>query len=498
MRRPPFNPAAKQTKSKRSRPNAKRAAMAEALERRTLMASIVVNSVADDGAGTLRQAITAANADPAADTITFDLGAGAHTINLASALPDLTTDMNISGPGAELLTVRRDTGGEYRIFHVENAGVSLVGMTISNGFASGFGADGSGSLGGGVYVANYVAGFLVVDSCTITGNTASDGGGIFGLWATVTITNTTISNNIATGAGGGIEGGVSTITIINSTISGNSAGLLAGENGGVGGGIFNEGPDSLIIRNSTLNNNSARDFGGGIFNVGYLDVTNSTFAANSAGDSGGGMWLYSYSVNTISNCTIAANNARDGGGILSVSPFAIPRNCLIALNTGGDFADFSGNIPDPTNHNFIGDTDGDPMLGPLADNGGPTQTMALLPGSPCINAGDPDFVSPQDFDQRGAPFARVFGGQIDIGAYEFGAQDQLSSLRKQVQTLMGLNSGNRNSLLAKLDLRGNHGDLGKLQAFINEVQSLLKTHKISQADAASLVLAAQDVLASLG
>jgi hypothetical protein len=195
-------------------------------------------------------------------------------------------------------------------------------------------------------------------------------------------------------------------------------------------------------------------------------------------------------VNTISNCTIAANNARDGGGILSVSPFAIPRNCLIALNTGGDFADFSGNIPDPTNHNFIGDTDGDPMLGPLADNGGPTQTMALLPGSPCINAGDPDFVSPQDFDQRGAPFARVFGGQIDIGAYEFGVQDQLSSLRKQVQTLMGLNSGNRNSLLAKLDLRGNHGDLGK--------QSLLKTHKISQADAASLVLAAQDVLASLG
>src|SRR6476646_9794031 len=96
----------------------------ESLERRTLMASIVVNSAADnsiagDGLTTLREAITAANATPTvADTISFNLGAGAQTINLASALPDLATNMTIQGTGADKLTVRRDTGGNYRIFDV--------------------------------------------------------------------------------------------------------------------------------------------------------------------------------------------------------------------------------------------------------------------------------------------------------------------------------------------------------------------------------------------
>src|SRR5262249_11131804 len=108
------------------------------------------------------------------------------------------------------------------------------------------------------------------------------------------------------------------------------------------------------------------------------------------------------------------------GGIESNSrtPTLTISNSIIAGNTGGDIHGNDGGV-DSTDHNFIGEEHPgvNPMLAPLADNGGPTQTMKLLPGSPCINAGDPNAPA-SDFDQRGPGFPRVAGGNIDIGAYE--------------------------------------------------------------------------------
>ena len=186
------------------------------------MSSIVVNSDADnatpgDGLVTLREAITAANSDTAtdtgqtgsgSDTITFALGPGAHTINLTGALPELSTDMQIQGPGADLLTVRRDTGGDYRIFTVPAGSVvGLSGMSIANGLApGGF----FSSVGGGIYN----AGTLTVNNCTISGNSAGVGGGISNSLiffqpeslGILSVNNCIFSGNSASDRGGGSTG----------------------------------------------------------------------------------------------------------------------------------------------------------------------------------------------------------------------------------------------------------------------------------------------------
>jgi len=151
--------------------------------------TLEVNSLADTDDGqctttangcTLREAINAANADAGAETITFNptvfAAPGPYTINLTGALPDLSTDMTISGPGANILTVQRNTGGNYRIFTI-GAGivnVTISGLTISNGNAAG---GGSFDRGGGIFISS--TGAVQVNNCTISGNTATaDGGGI--------------------------------------------------------------------------------------------------------------------------------------------------------------------------------------------------------------------------------------------------------------------------------------------------------------------------------
>jgi len=107
--------------------------------------------------------------------------------------------------------------------------------------------------------------------------------------------------------------------------------------------------------------------------------------------------------------------------LLATTTTLTVRYSLISDNTGTDLAEAPVGMPD-ANGNLIGDPNGmgviDPLLAPLADNGGPTQTHALLPGSPAIDAGDPSFAPPPVFDQRSDPFDRVFGGRIDMGAYE--------------------------------------------------------------------------------
>ena len=152
----------------------------ERLDDRTVPSTFSVSSLADSGLGSLRQAILDANspAYPDADVINFASGLSG-TINLASVLPDLSTNINIQGPGANLLIVRRDTGDAYRIFTVDSgATVGIAGLTVSNGQDSG--------------ISN--AGTLTLSDATISDNSAGEGGGLYNS-GTATVTACTFTRN---------------------------------------------------------------------------------------------------------------------------------------------------------------------------------------------------------------------------------------------------------------------------------------------------------------
>jgi hypothetical protein len=260
-------------------------------------------------------------------------------------------------------------------------------------------ADSTISDNSGPGVAN-MTGFLTVLNSTLSGNSAgqaSDGGGIlsgtfFKAPADVTLINSTISGNSAPGGGGGIVGGYWNVTIVNSTISGNSA----GENGGGIAASF------LTIMNSTISGNSAGNSGGGI-DAGGMVITNSTITGNSAG-SGGGIYHYVGNLeisNTILNAGASGENIFNNGGTVTSHGYNV------CSDNGGGYLNGPG---DQINT--------DPLLGPLQNNGGSTFTHALLPGSPAIDTGDPNFTPPPFNDERGCPFDRVSNGRIDIGSYE--------------------------------------------------------------------------------
>jgi hypothetical protein len=233
---------------------------------------------------------------------------------------------------------------------------------------------------------------------SVSGNQASR---VFQIGAGVTasISGLTITGGSTVDFGGGLfNGGAMTLT--DCTVSGNSAGAW-------GGGLWNSRSGSATLINCTVSGNSATD-GGGMFiaNGGSATLINCTVSGNSAIEGGGG--LFDGSVLTLINCTVSGNSAVYGGGLfdLFTSPATLT-NTIVAGNSGGDiFGDISGS------NNIIGVAD--PGLAPLGDYGGPTQTMALLPGSPAIDAGTS--TGAPTTDQRG--IARPPGGAVDIGAYE--------------------------------------------------------------------------------
>jgi ribosomal protein S28E/S33 len=503
--------------------------------------------------GSFRQALLNANAFAGNDTITFNLPAGPQTINLTGVLPDISGDVTITNStGSSNLTVRRDTGGDYRIFKV-NSGVSATfeGFTIANGLISDGGAgiynDGGtvnvtnstlsnnivteGSSGGGIYnnggtveVTNSTfssnslsyfldftlnpipsgggihneGGTLNLTNSIFSGNSGwapSRGGAISNNSGTVNVTNGTFSGNIATLGGGISNTGPGTVKVANSTFSGNfgvrftlgvpaavdgaaifnqsgtvevTNSTLSGNSagGGSGGGIHNREGGTVKVTNSTLSGNTVGSFferglwGGGIYNDnGTVEVTNSTLSGNEATSKGGqGAGLYNKAGTvTLTNSTISGNKANPNTantfpGILPdpISSGAIwnggtlnVKNTIIALNSAATNPDVVGSFASG-GYNLIGDGTGstgftavgdrvgtaaapiDPLLNPLTNNGGSTQTLALQPASPAINGGDPAFVltsgpfiGPPFYDQRGiSPFNRVSGGIIDIGAFE--------------------------------------------------------------------------------
>ena len=345
--------------------------------------ALFVTNADDTGPGTLRQAITDAHAQADLSDILFDntVFNVPRTINLAGALPDINTSLTINGPGANLLTVRRDTGGVYRIFTISST-VSLSGLTIANGVTSGEGG-GIGVFGGAVSVSG----------CAITGNQANAAGGIENNGGTLTVTASTISGNSA-GAGSGLRNFEGTTTLTNCTISGNQ---------GNGGAILNFDADptrssTLQVMDCTIADNTATFGGAGIHTdaQGGTGSTASTALRNTI-----------VAGNTLPNLSSAIAG---GGGTVTITSLGYN---LTNDNGGG----FLTGTADQTNK--------DPLLGPLQNNGGPTQTHALLPGSPAIDQGSS---SGSSTDQRGFPrpldnpaIANATGGDgADLGAFELG------------------------------------------------------------------------------
>jgi hypothetical protein len=433
----------------RADPPRRRRPLLEVLEDRTAPSAYHVTSLLDTGAGSglagdLRYCLTQANANPGPDTIAFDV---TGTIALQSALPALSDDVDVQGPGAASLTV--SGGGSYRVFAV-SAGVTagLSGLTVADGRVGSGGPSGAGILNQGT---------LAVSDCALTGNRASrsgggaSGGGVANA-GTLTVTRSALTGNSVSAdsaflstatADGGAIANTGTLTVADSTLSGNSADAYGGRYGAAsahGGAIWSTG--TLTVTGCTLTGNSVSAgtgtstpsaSGGGIDSGGTsLTVRNSTVAGNSAtgGPSGGGGVSVSGGA-TLANVTVTNNRASSGGGLSGGAPLL--RNALVAGNAGGDV---SAAVDPGSDHNLVGDGTGmtgisdgvngnqvgtassplDPRLGPLADNGGPTQTCALLPGSPALDAGNNLYAT--EFDQRGPGFYRVRNSRIDVGAFE--------------------------------------------------------------------------------
>ena len=301
----------------------------------------------------------------------------------------------------------------------------LFDSTVSDNSAGGVVA-----TGGGVHA---LAAVTLVDS-TVSGNRTLGllGGSGGGLWAAgdIALFGSTISGNSTTGnsAGGGGVSGSGDVTLDDSTISGN---ITTGD-GAIGGGVRASG--DVTLKGSTVSGNRTTGsgaLGGGVWAGGSVHFVHSTVTdnhANYTNATGGGIWAINDPV-TISGSIVAGNTAGGGSPDLRAAGTSVitVRYSLIGDNSGTGLVEAN---PD-ADGNIIGGPIGgviDPLLGALATNGGPTKTHALSPGSPALDTGDPAAMagmgSVPSFDQRLAPFVRVFdgdgagGARIDMGAYE--------------------------------------------------------------------------------
>jgi len=265
---------------------------------------------------------------------------------------------------------------------------------------------------------------------------------------------------------GGALGSITTrtIRITDSTWAGNQSEY--------GGAINNSGLIEVI--GNTFSSNSA-NLGGAVFNEYDISIINSTVSGNSANEGGG---IYNYGSLYIAHSTFAGNSALQGGGIRYVSfSFGIESlaisHSLLKSGTFGSNLESNKNAPVTSiGHNLVDDDGGglftgpgdliniDPLIGPLQDNGGPTMTHALLPGSPAIDTGSLTVTLPPTFDQRGTGFPRFIDGnndgvaRIDIGAFEFLAPTAAGvRIGGRVTDSLG-----RGIYGARISLTGNHGE----------------------------------------
>jgi hypothetical protein len=313
---------------------------------------------------------------------------------------------------------------------------SDASLTVYNGSIIAFNTS-DGLFGGGLF--NYQGSVTIIGS-TIDGNTSVFvGGGAADFEGTFNVNGATFSGNGNAGveAGGGLYIFGDAASITSSTFSSNEAQY--------GGAIYDDSGASLVISASTLQNNTAALYGGGAYIDGTAFFSDSTLAGNQAEDGGG---LISFGTVTCTNTTIAGNIASSsGGGLYVVQDDTTLYNTIVANNTLSNLhtaSDITGTLDRAlasgqtrSSNNLIG-TGGSgglsngvrgnlvgasPDLGTLQNNGGPTNTMALQAASPAINAGNNSLAVNSSggaltTDQRGAGFARIVGGTVDIGAYE--------------------------------------------------------------------------------
>ncbi len=394
-----------------------------------------VTAITDSGdtsvTGTLSWAIDSSNATTSVDdTIAFNLTSGdTVTINgsetYENVLPIITDSVTIDGTNIATgndVTVQVATPGSsfFRVFEINASGetVNIENMTIKGG--------GISDDGGGILID---AGTVNLDHVVVSNSTAGRGGGIYNA-GTLTVTNSTISDNSALDyyyheGGGGIYN-AGTLTVITSTISGNSttnASILDTGGGiynkgtltitdstisdnsttGCGAGIYNYNGATATITSSTISGNTAHEDGGGIANYGTLILTSSTISGNSATyDLGGGIYNYNGATATITSCTINGNSAYGGGGIANEGTTLLANTIIInntATSSGGDIAtsgtlnayycwyDASTTYGSITSSVGCTTTAYDSSLSSLADNGGYTMTMAASSSSTALNAG---------------------------------------------------------------------------------------------------------------
>jgi hypothetical protein len=361
----------------------------EPLEDRHMLATFMVNSLSDAAAPppgelTLRQAITAANVAADADEIHFAPGlSGTIELSIVADTSIGASALVVSSP----ITIRGNTNGitiaraaeapEMRLFRVTaNGNLTVESVNLTGGVARGAAGE--------------------------PGGNGSDGrGGALFNEGTLHVVASTLYNHVAIGGTAG-EGGI------------------GGQ--GLGGAIFNAA-GTLSVRNATLSGNQALNssespanaaFGGGIYAInGNLTVYNSTITESTAA-TGRGLYFLAIAVaaNPIIHSSIIAQGddsqfdlfaSYDAGGTVDVNG---ANNLIRRLN---DFQDIA--IPE-----FVFPAPGDPLLGPLTDNGGPTLTHALLTQSPAIDRGTN--LLNLTTDQRGSPFARAVGDGVDVGAFE--------------------------------------------------------------------------------
>ena len=399
--------------------------------------TFAVTNLLDDGSpGTLRTAVDDAQANPGFDRILFDSGLSG-TLTLTDGEIEIYDGIEIVGPGHARVTVSAAQGS--RIFDIYQPGgppAGLVKATISGLTLTGGDAGGDGGA-----IRNYGADLVVMDS-VITGNATDDfGGAIASKYGQLVVSSSVISGNEAGLLGGGISTKyASKVVVDDSTIAGNVA-------GDGGGGLLTAIADTLTITDSTFSGNSVLDGAGGAILSGASGtlLSNSTISGNSA-SGGGGVAAYTFDIEgsgaklTSRNSTIAQNTATAyGGGIIAEGDTpAFSTNSIIAGNTAPEAPNVGGELDaaftlvnDPAGGVITETTPGsnligvDPGLGPLAANGGPTQTHALLTGSPALDAGNG---TGSNHDQRAqsrpvelpnVPNSTAPGADgSDIGAYE--------------------------------------------------------------------------------
>ena len=457
---------------------------------------LTVTTTADQNDGTatgglsLRDAILIANANTTNDYIIELQGGQTYSLSIKN-----TASLNNGGDEQEAVRGDLDilAGGKITIKSVGTQKAIIDATNLKTSFASGFGDAAidvkenayfilngvtvTGASIGAVWIADTST--AEISNSLITNNTITvasagsylnpNGGGITN-YGTLLLKDSTISNNSAAGSGGGIfnNSGFNnsgTVTITNTTISNNSA---EKSGGGIsnGDGTYSYTAGTITMNNTTISGNSAKENGGGIFNgdgwsysdEGTITMNNTTISGNSARENGGGIFNQEKTYlnnSTITNNTadLDSNNNGTGGGIYNLDDDYNPggvytKNTIIAGNfdTGIYNPDIYGPI-NGNNHNLIGNINGasgtigtgtdivkpNILLGTLQNNGGTTQTHALLDGSPAINAGKNSLV-PLDnkdldgdgnttetipFDQRGTGFSRIANNLVDIGAFEF-------------------------------------------------------------------------------